>query len=219
VTARLWPLLALALGGAGCVGQGGLPACVPDGCEQGQQCIVGRCRPSGSVPARPTSRRVLVEPADLAVLHQHESDAGSDTIALGGAAHGDVVVLLAYDVELKPDDEVEGAFIVLHPAEDALPAEGLIPLEVASVRSPWKSASASWGRRPKLSLPTDAGFARARPPAVLRVDVTHLVRDWPAQPRSVYGIALLAESTEPVGATYARGTTGGHPPRLEVYLK
>lgn len=180
---------------------------------------MGRCRPTGSVPARPTSRRLLVEPADLAVLSQRESDHGADTISLGGAAHGDVVVLLAYDVELEPGDEVEGAFIVLEPAEDALPAEGLVPLEVASVRSPWSSASASWGRQPKMSLPTDAGYARARPPAVLRVDVTHLVRDWPARPQSVHGIALLAESTEPVGATYARGTTGGHPPRLEVYLK
>jgi hypothetical protein len=225
VTRTSWSFLA-GLAGAmlGCAEHGGLPTCLPDGCAKGQECIVGRCRPTGSVPARPTSSRTLYEASDLAWLTQRSDDLTGEgghagTISLGREDLGDAVVLMSFEVDFEPDAEVEGAFLVFEPARGARPPNNLVPLEIASIQSPWESRTASWGRQPTLSLPTDAGYARARPPAPLRVDVTHLVRDWPDRPRDVYGLALLAEASDPFGATYARGTTGGLPPRLEVYLK
>lgn len=207
------------LGGFGCTNQGGLTACVPGGCPKGSSCIVGRCRPDGAVPARSQSRRVVIDSADVAVLTENAEGADDDTIPLGRRAAGDAVVLLRFELDFAPGDEVEGAFVVLEPTAGARPPNGLVPLEVASIQSPWKSQSASWGRQPKLSLPTDAGFAKAGPPSPLRIDVTHLVRDWPEGSTDAHGIALLAEGDDPLGAIYARGATGGRAPRLEVYLK
>lgn len=222
---RRAPVLLLAAGllACGCGGSGPVDGAVCSGtgvCGSGY-CVVGRCRPADVLPSPIDARRVLLAPEDIAVLTSRGGDGETlpDSVALGQAAAGDLVLLLRFAATWRDDADVASAFLVLDPVEGAPPAAGTMTLEVARILDPWRSDAATWGRQPRLSIPEVAAVVRRRPAATLRVDVTRLVRDWAKRRRDDHGIAVLAPGSDPVGATYSLGAAFGEGPRLEVYVR
>lgn len=186
-----------------------------------RHCVAGRCRPAGALPAPVEARRVLLPPADLAVL-QEDGDAAAgvpDAIALGRAGTGDVVLLLRFTPTFGVDADIASAFVVLEPVPLAPPAERAVALEVARILEPWRSETATWGRQPRLSIPELAAVARRVPTAPLRIDVTSLVRGWASRRADDHGIAIVAPGRDAVGAAYAMGGAQGNGPLLEVYVR
>lgn len=214
-------LLVAALPLTGCGGAPASRVCAgAGGCGAGY-CVVGRCRPANALPAPVDARRVLLPPADLAVLEQHGDAAPAvpDAVALGHASAGDVVLLLRFVPPFGEDAEIASAFVVLEPVPGAPPAERALTLEVARILEPWRSATATWGRQPRLSVPQPAAIAPRRPVMPLRIDVTSLVRDWAKRRRDDHGIAILAPGRDAVGAAYTMGVSQGVGPQLEVYVR
>jgi hypothetical protein len=68
-------------------------------------------------------------------------------------------------------------------------------------------------------LPEKAGLLRSQPPAPARIEVTHLVREWPKRRPDDHGIALLIDGGDVIGTAYSMGITDGTGPLLEVYVR
>ncbi|WP_437952836.1 hypothetical protein WME98_20545 [Sorangium sp. So ce296] len=218
-------LLVAALPLLGC---GGAPAtdagvCAGAGVCGARYCVAGRCRPPSDLPSPIDARRVLLPPADLAVLAEDGGAAAApgvpDAVALGHAGAGDVVLLLRFTPTFGVDADIASAFVLLEPAPLAPPAERALTLEVARILEPWRSETATWGRQPRLSIPEAAAIVRRRPATPLRIDVTSLVRDWARRRKDDHGIAILAPGSDAVGAATSMGISQGAGPLLEVYVR
>ncbi len=222
----LAPLFVTALAScAAPLGEAG-PCPPPEGgapCEQGRTCIAGRCRPQDAPPAPADTLRVVIAPTDVAVVASRGSGGGGDllpdTVALGRAAGGTVVMLFRFAATWRDDAEVASAFLVLDLVDAAPPADRPITFEAARIVEPWRPDVVSWGRQPRLGVPVQAGSVRARHAAPVRVDVTPLVRDWSKRAPDDHGIALLAKGDDAYGAPVYVGVARGLGPRLEVYVK
>ena len=199
------------------------PACAgPGSCEQGRSCVVGRCRPLETTPSPTEALRVVLEPADLAVVASSGSGGGGDelpeSVTLGRATNGTVVLLFRFVPTWHEAAEVTSAFLVLEPLEGP-PAVDAATFEMARILEPWLAGSASWGRRPRLDIPKTAGTIRARALLPVRIDVTPLVRDWVKRKHDDHGIALLARGEDAYGTAFSLGVSRGRRPRLEVYVR
>jgi hypothetical protein len=192
-------------------------------CEQGRTCVVGRCRPQDTPPSPADALRVVLAPADLAVVASGASGGGGDdlpdTVALGRASSGTVVMLFRFVPSWQDEAEILSAFLVIHPLDDAPPAAAPIAFEMARIVEPWRADTTSWGRQPRLTVPITAGAVQARPTLPVRVDVTPLVRDWAKRKRDDHGIALLARGDDAFGTPCSLGIARGAGPRLEVYVR
>jgi hypothetical protein len=215
--------LALALGAASCAAplRGG-PPCPETACGDGRTCVAGRCRTPEAPAAAVDAVRVVLEPADVAVVALSGGGGGEhlpDTIALGRGSTGTVVMLFRFEATWRDDAEITSAFLVLHPFESAPPSVGPVAFEMARIVEPWEPSVVSWGRQPRLDVPIVAGAMRARPSHPMRVDVTPLVRAWSRRSAADHGIALLAKGGDESGVTISMGVSLGAGPRLEAYVK
>ena len=165
----------------------------------------------------------MLSPVDFAVVASRGSGGGGadlpGAVALGRASSGTVELLFRFAATWRDDAEVSSAFVVLDPLEGAPPSMSAVDFEMARIVEPWQPSVVSWGRSPRLDVPVQAGQARARPSAPLRVDVTPLVRKWARRDSDDHGIALLATGDDAFGAVVSTGVAQGTGPRLEVYLK
>ncbi|WP_437998219.1 hypothetical protein WMF26_48150 [Sorangium sp. So ce185] len=220
--------VALLVAAAPLLGCGAAPAtdagvCAGAGVCGARYCVAGRCRPPSDLPSPIDARRVLLPPADLAVLAEDGGAAAApgvpDAVALGHAGAGDVVLLLRFTPTFGVDADIASAFVLLEPAPLAPPAERALTLEVARILEPWRSETATWGRQPRLSIPEAAAIVRRRPATPLRIDVTSLVRDWARRRKDDHGIAILAPGSDAVGAATSMGISQGAGPLLEVYVR
>lgn len=138
---------------------------------------------------------------------------------MGRGEGGETVLLLRFEAAFGDGSEITSAFLVLDPVEGAPLARRPLDVEIARILEPWSSSTASWGRRPRLSLPERAAPIRPQPQSAARVDVTHIVRAWASRKPDDHGIAILITGDDALGATYSMGITDGSGPRLEVYAR
>ncbi|WP_136919692.1 hypothetical protein [Polyangium aurulentum] len=202
----------------------GPPICSEPGtCAEGRTCVVGRCRPNGGAPAPVESRRLVLLPDAAAVVSSAGPSGGGDalpeTLSLGRSASGSVSLLLHFAVPIAERGEVAAAFLILDPLAGAPQPGGAVPLQIARILDPWRPETVSWGRHPQLDLPEKAGAVGPSLLAPARIDVTHLVRLWAERRPDDHGIAVLADASDPFGATFSLGITEGKGPRLEVYVR
>jgi hypothetical protein len=197
------------------------PFCAGAGSCASGYCVAGRCRAEDALPSPLDAQRLLLSPEDVAVLASKgaSGDVVPDGIALGRAASGDVVMLMRFAVPWQDDAEIASAFVVIDPIDGAQPAAEALTLEAARILDPWRSATASWGRQPRLSVPRAAAIVRRAPRRPLRIDVTGLVRGWAQRRSDDHGIAILAPGDDAVGTACSLGISQGAGPRLEVYLR
>lgn len=217
----LAPALALSL--AACAAPlGEAHPCPEAACAEGRSCVAGRCRAPDAPASQGDALRLVLVPADLAVVGLRGGGGGPElpaTVALGRAEGGTVVMFFRFEAPWREDAEVQSAFLVLDPLEGTPPPLGSVSFEMARVVEPWQPAIVTWGRQPRLAVPMTAGTVRARPTLPVRVDVTPLVRRWARREADDHGIALLATGDDAYGAVVSLGVSQGRGPRLEVYVK
>lgn len=196
--------------------------CPEQACSDGRTCVAGRCRPQEAPLSAGDALRVVLAPADVAVVSLAGGGGGRDlpeAVALGREEGGSVVMLFRFEATWRDDAEVASAFILLDPLDGAPPSLGPISFEMARIVEAWEPALMSWGRQPRLSVPMVAGTVRARHTIPLRIDVTPLVRAWSQRSPSDHGIALIAKGNDANGAVVSMGVSRGMGPRLEAYVK
>lgn len=193
------------------------PCRSPSACPTGSECLANRCLPLGAEPVAPDSRRVVLDPVALAVVRSGARRQGAlpPTVTFGGPASQDEQLLVAFP-DAWGSAEIDTAFLLLEPALDAEPSAGDVEIDVAVAAGDWRSGIA--GELPASHGPKASGVGRTRPPAVLRIDVTSLVREMVRQPRSAHGFLLRAAQAGARGAVYSTGIDGTAP-RLDVYFR
>lgn len=189
-------------------------------CPPSRVCVAARCE----VPSRPLasadSVRILLAPSKLAVIASGGGGGAPDTVTLGRAGAGEVIVLLGFEPPFRDDAVIERAYLLLTPAEHAPPSRTKTELELARILTPWDGAETTWGRQPRLSASVPVATLAPGSRAQARVDVTDLVRTWPKRPGSARDLALVVgRGTDTHGAAFAMGLSTGVGPRLEVYLR
>jgi hypothetical protein len=212
----VWASL-LAASGSSCAPRDAQGLCRGQGeCDKDSSCIVGRCRPRAEPAVAPGARRVVLEPSEIAVVSSKERERVEvPALGFGRIASGEVALLLSFEDEIGGDVEIERAFLVLDPLDDAPSPVAPVPIEVAPIREAWSRDSVSWARKPATGLAEIVADASPRAHKSLRVEVTELL----VSTEGHHGFALSAGPRDPIGAFYATGLGGGAPPRLELYLK
>ena len=191
-------------------------------CGDGRTCAAGRCRAADALPAPSDALRLVLEPADVAVIAGTGSAGGASlpaTVVLGSTESGTVTWLFHFAPAFRDDAEVLTAVLVLEALRGSPTSLTPTHFETARILEPWQPELVSQGRAPALTVPTPAGSWNLRPGAPIRIDVTPLVSGWSKHTTNDHGIALLAEGKDAAGAVVATGISLGHGPRLEVYLK
>jgi hypothetical protein len=194
-----------------------LPCRSPSACPAGSECLADRCVPLGAEPVDPQSQRLVLEPVAIAVVRREggRQSALPPTVTLGGPQQQSEVLLLRFAHSWAPLD-IDSAFLLLEPALDAEPTADDVEISVALVAGGWTSGILT--DAPSSRGPTSSGLGRTRPPAVLRVDVTALVRELAKQPRGERGFLVRAAQPSSRGAIYSTGIDGVSP-RLDVYFQ
>jgi hypothetical protein len=227
---RLAHLLVLALSLASCAARpqlcGGAAVC-----GEGLDCVAGMCQAAPSPLAG--SRRLVVPPADIAVLERGEGAAGGavpSLFTLGRAGEG-VLLLLRFDLRLDRSVTVLRASLLLDRSGAVLADPEPVSLHALRVISRWSPRSVSWPTAPALQ---DVGAPRTvvepAGPDRVRVDVTDLARRWLAHDPGDQGVAVVAENASRTGVAFTLGSSAlapasasdaadGQPPRLELYLR
>lgn len=195
--------------------------CAPDGCAQGEACVIGRCRPTDSAPAPTETSRIILEPVAMAVAASGAKGGGGedlpDAVALGRASSGTVALFLRFASTWRDDAEVTRAILVLTPMKGSTVASAPTSIQVARILEPWSPSTVTWGRQPRTDAPLLTSSRPLLSTAPLRVDVTAIVRDWALRSKEDRGVALVASGQDAFGVDYAMGL--GRGPRLEAYVR
>lgn len=191
-------------------------------CATEHVCIVGRCRPPGTIPVATLARRVTLTPSSLAVVGPGATDpAGSDAQAFAvGTELGETRVLLDWPVVErigKRPEAVQRALVVFEGEATADARPGRILVEVSAITERWEPRNAARPTPPRTGLPMRLGSFTAGAASAVVLDITELVRDW-LRGKGPHGVAVSMSAEGTVHASY-RLERGGRPsPRLEVYL-
>jgi hypothetical protein len=193
------------------------PCRSPNVCPKTEECLAQRCLPLGAEPVDPGSRRLVLEPVQVAVVRAHHSPQPGvpPTVSLGGPS-GQSEQLLVRFPEAQAGLDVSAAFLLLEPAVGAEPSAGDVVLDVALASGSWSSGTAD--EAPSTRSPSSSGVGRTRPPSALRIDVTAQVRELVKQPGQNRGFVIRASGTSARGAVYSTGADG-FAPRLDVYFR
>src|SRR5262249_36758840 len=130
--------------------------CPQEACGDGRTCVAGRCRPQDAPASPGDALRVVLPPADVAVVSLRGGGGGADlpdAVAVGRAASGTVVMFFRFEGSWRDDAEVSSAFLVLETMEGTQPSISPISFEMARIVEPWAAASVSPGRQPRMGVP------------------------------------------------------------------
>jgi len=200
--------------------RGPVPCTAPSACNAGQTCAAGRCARTGAEIAPTDAARIVVAPTEVAVVSAGGGDGAIPAeIPFGWAAGGRMVVLLKFPAPWGNRARIAGAFLTFEPAPGAPPESQSVTVSVSRVLERWSASDVTWARLPRLSATETRAFAGTGPPRTLRIDVTSIVERWARGRTDDQGIALMAPPEAPVGASYSTGISGGHGPRLDVYIR
>jgi hypothetical protein len=193
-----------------------VPCRSPGACPSGSECLAQRCAALGAEPVAPSAGRLVLEPADIAVVSSHAGHDGGlpPSVTFGGAAAASEVLLVRFGGHFRARNVV-AAFLVLEPARGAEPSATDVRLEVALAARGWSSRGT---RSASRRGPVGVALARTRPAAPLRVDVTAQLHELGDSDGDEHGFVLRAAGPSPRGAVYSTGADGA-PPRLDLYLR
>lgn len=159
-------------------------------------------------PAVDSARRLVAHPVDAAYVRRglpaREAMPAIFPLGAGGA-----VLLLRFSVPLPANANVVEAYLVLHRAglvdDDPTP----ISLHATRIVEGWEGRSTSWARLPRLAE-TRAPSTVVEPggPALVRLDVRDLVRQWARHDPDDQGLAVTADTESATGTTFAFSRAG-----------
>lgn len=189
-------------------------------CGEGKICVAGQCRDAKESPAPQSAQRVVLDPIDVAVV----SSSGlrgleRADISFGRDSLGELVMLLRFPAPFTDTTQILSAHLVMAPATGSIAGPAPVKLRLARILEPWTPEETRWATLPRLSAIESTFLASTWGNRPLRLDVTPQVRRWREHRPEDHGLAVLASPQNHTGETYSLGLTGGHAPRLDVYLR
>ena len=214
------PALSVLFGALGCA-RGPVPCISPGTCGSGYECLANRCTVLGSDVASSATRRIVLTPADIAVVTasgERPSQGIPGAVRFGSAQEGSAALYLRFGPVRAPAPRIDHAFLLLDPMPGAPRGGADVRVEALRIAQAWNERTLSWSDQPRGGIPASRALARARPPSTLRIDVTELVRYQRERSQDDVAVAIKASAGAGAGAAFATGATHGQAPRLEVYV-
>jgi hypothetical protein len=181
-------------------------------------CIAGACKPKSSPLVSEKTRKLVLDPTDIAVI------AGSDRwhdadIPFGRKSAGTVTLLMNFPSPFAETSNIAAAMLVLEPMPGEDSSAHPVRIELSRIIEPWNSAEVSYQRMPAIEPTGKSVLASTWGSRSLYVDVTEQVQRWREHRSDDRGLALTASASEARGVSYSLGLTGVKGPRLEVYIR
>ena len=198
------------------------PCTTPGVCGSGEECLANRCMPLGSEPVAPDTRRLLLRPRAIAVVSASASDQTDplpNAVTFGGEKAGASALFLEFELRENEIKSLDSAFLLLEPLPMSAPEQERIEVDAWRIAERWDRDTVSWLAQPALAPPSSRGIAQSSPLAVLRIDVSAIIRFWLRQPLQNRGLALKAPGGDGHGVSFATGASDGSAPRLELYVR
>jgi hypothetical protein len=204
-------------------------------------CVAGRCISKDATSPYVGTRRVVVRPADVAVLQRGAPTKGGELpeVFTLGAAREAAELLLRFDLRLDKSATIVRASVLLDRSDAMMSDPFPVAVHADRVIGSWSPQTVSWSTAPPVQdvrLPRTVIASTS--PSLVRVDVTDLVRLWLAhdpgtRSRDNQGVLIVSENETRTGVTFALGSTSlpdlqdiaaaepgsPAPPRLEIYLR
>ena len=179
-------------------------------CAAQSSCVAGRCQPERAnvKPAIDTAKRLVVHPEDIAYVRQGDGARGElpAQVTLGRDPSR---LLLRFAVPLPPGTNVVEAYLVLRRSEAVDDDPAPVSLHATRIVEAWNGRSTSWALQPRTTeTKAPATIVDPGGPALVRLDVRDLVRQWAKHDRADQGVAVVAESNSGNGTTFAIRATG-----------
>lgn len=175
-------------------------------CATQSACVAGRCQPDkpNVKPAIDAARRIVVRPVDLAYLRRGEGPSGGALPPLFALGRDSAVLMMRFSVALPSTANVIEAYVVLRRSDAVDDDPAPISLHATRIVDAWEGRSISWALQPRV-VETRAPATVVEPggPALVRLDVRDLVRQWPKHDTRDQGIAVVAENETRTGTTFA----------------
>lgn len=134
--------------------------------------------------------------------------------------------MMRFSVALAANANVVEAYVVLRRTDAVDDDPAPISLHATRIVEAWEGRSISWALQPRV-VDTRSPSTVVEPggPALVRLDVRELVRQWSKHDPHDQGIAIVADNESRSGSTFAFRAVGpdrGSPdlePYLELYLR
>jgi hypothetical protein len=175
-------------------------------CATQSACVAGRCQPDrpNVKPAIDAARRLVVRPTDLAYLKRGDGPSGGALPPLFALGRDSAVLLMRFSVALPSTANVVEAYVVLRRSDAVDDDPAPISLHATRIVDAWEGRSISWALQPRVvEARTPATVVEPGGPALVRLDVRDLVRQWPKHDAKDQGIAVVAENETRTGTTFA----------------
>ena len=198
------------------------PCTTPGVCASGEECLANRCVPLGSEPVALDSRRWVLMPRAIAVVSARgpaSGDALPNAVTFGSETEGASALFLEFEIASRSIARLDSAFVVLEPLPMSAAESAQIEVDAWRIAERWNTQSVSWLGQPALAPPHARGIAQSSSLAVLRIDVSDIIRFWLRQPLQNRGLALKAAGGDGPGISFATGASDGSAPRLELYFR
>ena len=179
----------------------------PTECGPSAGCVAGRCLPEGGMPAIQNSRRVVVDPVDVAYVRRGDSANGGELPAiftLGRREGGEALLFVRFRVPIPKESKILEAYLLLERTEAVESDPTPIALHASRIIDPWDARSISWARQPRIEetrSPSTTVDPAGR--VLIRLDVRELVQHWRLHEKGDQGIAVVADSTSETGMAFA----------------
>lgn len=180
-------------------------------CVTQSSCVAGRCQPDKAnvKPAIDAGRRLVVRPTDVAYLRRGDGTTGGALPPLFALGRDSAVLMMRFSVALPATANIVEAYVVLRRTDAVDDDPASISLHATRIIDGWEPRSISWARQPR-SADTRAPATLVEPggPALVRLDVREIVRQWPKHDPRDQGVAIVADNETRTGTTFAFRSLG-----------
>jgi hypothetical protein len=180
----------------------------PTSCSASSDCVAGQCLPKNASFPYAGTRRLVLAPADIAVLDSAKPAGGAlpPLLTLGRANVGSVDLLLRFDLHLDRGTTLLRASLMLD-RSDAVPGDpSPVSLHAARVIGRWDPRTVSRSTAPPIEdLRLPRTLVASPGPTLVRIDVTELARRWLNHDPADQGVLVVAENLTATGVTFALG--------------
>lgn len=185
-------------------------------------CVAGRCQldKPNAHPAIDTARRLVVRPADLAYLRSgHPASETLPPVVSVGSERA--ILLMRFDLRLPKDAKVIEAYVVLHRAEGLDEDPRAISLHCTRIVQSWRRGENAWATQPKtIDAHLPKTVVEPGGPALVRLNVLEIVKQWNRRDPVDHGLALAAEGEGHAAfAIRSPSTSADVEPYLELYVR
>jgi hypothetical protein len=163
--------------------------------------------------------RIIVTADEIASIASGDSDRGGamPAVFVLGRSSENARLFLRFPLHLPKTGTIESATLLLSRTDDVDMAPGPVELHAARIVDPWDARSISWPFQPRIEeVRAPRTTILASSARITRIDVRAIVQEWPLRDPKDQGIAVVSDTTNSTGTSFAYMSRDARAPELEI---